>query len=251
VSLGGALYTDSGEPPYNIGVGGTSEPDPFVTRGAWVGLEAQHMVSTWLAIAARGRMGWLRRGPPTAPDFDLPAGSDTHLLDPQLGDGPVGGAAAAFARFFSGGTAIDAGATASFGSFAPRFGSESIWKGDVCGDCTYAQGAFGRAAVWPTLRISSTGPGFFFAVGTGESFVRTYEPGVLEVLFGHRGDNFEFMAGLARGLALRTDFRLGGDDWLSIDLSSNPFNGQVPGYGSLRSIATVTFTRRSSSFAPL
>jgi hypothetical protein len=221
----------------------------FVTRGVWVAVEAEYMMYPWLALAARGRFGSLRRGPPNEPEFEYPADTDLGRLDPQLGDSPVGGTMGFFFRFLPKRTALDAGLTTSFGSFRPRFQSRPIVK---CPTCYYeGQGTYGGEEFWPTIRVSRTGPGFVYAVGTGESFVRTHEPGVLELLLGYRWDNIEFMGGFGRGIAFRIDASVWANHWISVDFSVNPWNQAVSGYASPRSIITVTFTRRWSSFAPL
>jgi hypothetical protein len=248
VSLGGTHYVESPLVPISFGHG-IGAPDEFITRGAWVGIEAQYMIWPWAAVAARGRFGWLRRGPPNRVEWEYPAGTDLRRLDPQLGDSPFGGAAAVVFRFLPKRTALDVGLTGSYGSFRPRFGSHPLVRCPTCYDD--GQGAYGGEELWPTLRVSRTGPGFVYAVGTGESFVRTHEPGVLELLFGYRWDDIEFVGGFGRGLAFRIDARVWSSDWVSVDLSMNPWNTEVPGYPSPRSMLTVTFTRRWSSFAPL
>jgi hypothetical protein len=213
-----------------------------------VGIEAEYMTIRALALAARARFGWLRRGPPNPPEENLPAGADLRRIDPQLGDGPFGGAIGFFFRFLPKRTALDVGLTTSFGSFRPRYQGHPIIE---CPTCTEGQATFSGEEFWPTARVSRTGPGFVFAVGTGESFVRTHEPGLFELLFGYRWDDIEFMGGFGRGLAFRVDFRAWSSDWISVDLSVNPWNPDVPRYASPRSILTVTLTRRWSSFAPL
>jgi hypothetical protein len=250
ITLGGAHYIESATFPVTVRFGdGIGQAQNFVTRGGWVGIEAEYMTARWLALAARGRFGSLRRGPPNPPEEEYPAGTDLRRIDPQLGDGPYGGAIGFFFRFLPKRTALDAGLTASMGSFRPRFGSHPLIK---CSTCSReGQGTYGGEEFWPTIRVSRTGPGFVFAVGTGESFVRTYETTVLELLLGYRGDDIEFLGGLGRGLAFRIDVRAWSSLWISFDVSTNPWNGSVPGYDSPRSILTVTFTQRWSSFAPL
>jgi hypothetical protein len=248
VSLGGASYVESPLVPISFGEG-IGPPDNFVTSGAWLAIEAAYMTESSLALAARGRFGRLRRGPPNLANFEYPAGTDLRRLDPQLGDNPFGGGIGFFLRFLPKRTALDVGITASFGSFRPRFGSHPIISCPTCYED--GQGAYGGEEFWPTARVSRTGPGFVFAVGTGESFVRTHEPGVFELLFGYRWDNVEFLGGIGRGLAFRIDARAWSNHWISVDLSVNPWNQTVPGEGSVRSILTVTLTRRWSSFAPL
>ena len=221
----------------------------FITRGAWLGIEAEYLTVRWLALAARGRFGWVRRGPPTQPEYEYPAGTNVGGLDPQLGDGPIGGSVGFFLRFLPKRTALDLGLTTSLGAFRPRWGSYPILKCSTCypeGQRTYSGEEF-----WPTARVSRTGPGFVYAVGTGESFVRTHEPGALEVLFGYRWDEIEFVGGLGRGVALRVDALVWSSHWLSFDFSWNTWNKEVPGYASPRMMLTVTLTRRWSSFAPL
>jgi hypothetical protein len=88
-------------------------------------------------------------------------------------------------------------------------------------------------------------------VGTGESFVRTHEPGPFELLFGYRWDKTEFLGGFGRGVALRFDTVVAPSHWISVDFSMNLWNNAVPGHPSPRSMITVTLTRRWSSFAPL
>ena len=249
VSLGGTHYVESPLVPISFGEG-IGPPRGFVTRGVWVGIEAEYMTEPWLALAARGRFGSLRRGPPDQPHHDeYPAGTDFGRLDPQLGDGPVGGAIGFFFRFLPKRTALDAGLTTSFGSFRPRFGGHPILDCPTC--YRDGQGTYAAEEFWPTARVSRTGPGFVFAVGTGESFVRTHEPGVLELLFGYRWDKFEFVGGFGRGLALRIDASVWASHWISVDFNVNPWNHPVLHYPSPRSMITVTFTRRWSSFAPL
>lgn len=247
--MGGTHYVESPlVAPVSFGEGMRSASE-FVTRGVWVAVEAEYMMYPWLALAARGRFGSLRRGPPNEPEFEYPADTDLGRLDPQLGDSPVGGTMGFFFRFLPKRTALDAGLTTSFGSFRPRFQSRPIVK---CPTCYYeGQGTYGGEEFWPTIRVSRTGPGFVYAVGTGESFVRTHEPGVLELLLGYRWDNIEFMGGFGRGIAFRIDASVWANHWISVDFSVNPWNQAVSGYASPRSIITVTFTRRWSSFAPL
>ena len=247
VSFGGAHYAESTSlVKFGEGIG---PADPFVTRGEWVGLEAEYMLWPWFALAARGRLGWLRRGPPNRVEWEYPPGTDLRRIDPQLGDGPFGGAVAIMFRFLPKRTALDVGLTTSVGSFRPRYWSHPLVR---CLTCYFeGQGTYSGEEFWPTARVSRTGPGFVYVVGTGESFVRTYEPGALEILFGYRWDDIEFVGGLGRGIALRLDARVWSSHWLSFDLSMNPWNREVPGYESARSILTVTFTRRWSSFAPL
>jgi hypothetical protein len=248
VTLGGTHYVESPLIPIRFG-DGIGPPRDFLTRGVWLAIEAEYMAVPWLALAARGRFGSLQRGPSNPPKYEYAAGTKLGRLDPQLGDSPLGGSLGVIVRFLPKRTALDVGLTASVGSFRPRFGSYPIIR---CETCYYdGQGAYGSEEVWPTARVSRTGPGFVFAAGTGESFVRTHEPGVLELLLGYRWDKLEFVGGFGRGFAFRIDGRLSASHWISVDLSVNPWNQAVPGYASPRSIITVTFTRRWSSFAPL
>jgi hypothetical protein len=251
-TVGGAHYVESDQPPYSLGTGGLKQGNNFITRGAWFAGEAEYLPLRWLAVAVRGRAGWIRRGPATPPDTDLLPGADTSALDPQLADSTFGGTFAAMIRFLPGRTALDAGLTAAIGSFRPRLGGRDVpFRETSCGDCYSGQSGFDPQSVWPTFRVSRTGRGFFFAAGTGEGFVRPHEPGLLELLLGFRGEHAEFMAGMARGLALRFDWEPLARTWLSFDCNVNPFNDAVPGHASPRMIGAITVTRRWSSFAPL
>jgi hypothetical protein len=251
VTLGAIDYTES-----NVDLkwttGGTTAAQPFVTRGDWLAAKGEYSIWRWLAVAAIGRVGWLDRSPPTLPAEPLEPGQDESRLDPQLGDPHVGGTIAPMLRFLPGRTALDAGATISFGSFRPRYGGDALqYDGYSCGDCETGQNTFTAMKVWPTLRVSRTGRGFFFSVGTGEGFVQTNEPGPFELLFGERQRSFDLMGGIARGLALRVDLRVVAGLWLDMSASYKPWGDSPPGRDTERGIFALGLTRRWSDFAPL
>lgn len=252
ITVGGIDYTESNV-HFFLATGGTTPGQPFVTRGDWLAGKGEYSIWRWLAVAAIGRVGWLDRSPPTTPAEPLVPGQNTSGLDPQLGDPHVGGSIAAMLRFLPGRTALDAGLTISFGSFRPRYGGASLryGEGGDCGDCETGQDTFTAMNVWPTLRVSRTGTGFFFAVGTGEGFVQTNEPGPFELLFGERQQSFDLMGGVARGLALRVDLRAVAGLWLDISASYKPWGSSLPGRDTERAIFALGLTRRWSDFAPL
>lgn len=233
--------------------GGTTSAQPFVTRGNWLEADAEYLLARWFAVAASGRVGWLDRSPPTVPAEPLKPGQDTSRLDPQLGDSHVGGSVAAMVRFLPGRTALDVGATISFRSFRPRYGGGALDYQDAytCGDCETGQETFTAMDAWPTFRVSRTGSGFFFSVGTGEGFVKTNEPGPFELLFGERQSTFDLMAGVARGLALRVDGRVVPGAWLDASVSYKPWGSSVGSLDTERWILVLGLTRRWSDFAPL
>lgn len=233
--------------------GGTTSTQPFVTRGNWLEFDAEYLLARWFAVAANGRIGWEDRSPPTVPAEPLVPGQNTSRLDPQLGDSRVGGSVGAMVRFLPGRTALDVGATISFKSFRPRYGGDALnYSGNPCGDCETGQDTFTAMDVWPTFRVSRTGSGFFFSVGTGEGFVKTNEPGPFELLFGERASTFDLMAGVARGLALRVDGRIVPGVWLDVSGSFKPWGTSVStSPATERWILVLGLTRRWSNFAPL
>ena len=251
MTVGGIDYTESNV-TLALSPGGSRPAQPFVTRGGWVAGQGEYSLLRWLAVAAVGRVGWLDESPPTVPSEPLAPGQNESGLDPQLGDSHLGGSIAPMVRFLPGRTALDAGLTISFQSFRPRYGGAGLDYQDYgCGDCAHGQGTFAGMDVWPTLRVSRTGRGFVFAVGTGEGFVKTNEPGPFELLFGERQENFDLMGGVARGLALRVDLRLGAGLWLDMSASYKPWGDPVPHRDVERGILALGLTRRWSDFAPL
>jgi hypothetical protein len=220
---------------------------PFLTRGGWLGVEGEYLLFPRIAVAARGRLGWLKRGPATHSHYAPTPGQDLSSLDPQLGDSPVGGSGALMVRFFPGIVALDLGGTISGGSFRPR-GNGSLLQ-TACTDPNCGQTTFSASTFFPTVRVSTTGTGLFAAAGIGEGFVRTHEPGV-ELLIGGRSKDFDLMGGLARGLAIRADIRTTGSWWLSLDCSWKPWAPKGVGDG-VALIGAVSLTRRWSDFAPL
>lgn len=233
--------------------GGDSPADPFRTRGGWVAAQGQVGLTSWLAAALRARVGSESRSPPSRPDPDeTVVGGEPAALDPQLGDPRVGGSVAALVRFLPGRTAIDVGATVSFGSFRPRYESDGVAYDNPCGDCDEGKSGFVAVPVLPTLRLSRTGLGVVWAVGTGEGFIRTNEPTSFEVLLGRRWPSVELWAGFSRGMSARVDGRLTEHEWLSFDLSAKPWGDKVEGTSGYDWwMASLTLSHRWSSFAPL
>ncbi|MBI3202411.1 MAG: hypothetical protein HYZ29_12795 [Myxococcales bacterium] len=252
LSVGAADYTESNvvliETP-----GGDSPADPFRTRGGWLAAQGQVGFTEWLAAGLRGRLGWESRSPPSRPDPDETiVGGDPATLDPQLGDSRVGGSIGAMLRFLPGRTAIDVGATVSFGSFRPRYESDGVAYQNPCGDCDEGKAGFVALPVLPTLRLSRTGLGLVWAVGTGEGFIRGNEPTPFEALLGRRWSSVELWAGISRGLSARVDGRVTDHEWLSVDVSAKPWGDDVEGTRHYHWwMASLTLSRRWSSFAPL
>ena len=111
---------------------------------------------------------------------------------------------------------------------------------------------FVAVPVLPTLRLSRTGLGVVWAVGTGEGFIRTNEPTSFEVLLGRRWPSVELWAGFSRGMSARVDGRLTEHEWLSFDLSAKPWGDKVEGTSGYDWwMASLTLSHRWSSFAPL
>ncbi len=215
-------------------------------------MEGQYLFEPWLALAGRVRAGWIERGPATRPAQPITPSADASTLDPQLGDAKTGGSIGGFVRLLPGHTALDLGGTLSLASFRPRMvGDKLEYASATCSSCYSGQDGLRAMTFWPTVRISSTAPGLFYAVDTGESFVQTNEPGVFEALIGRRGTDVDVMGGLARGLAFRLDARVSGPWWLSLSASYKPWGAVVSGHASERMIGALTLTRRWSDFAPL
>ncbi len=257
IAVGALDYTESNagvslfDTGASLGSADYSE-DPFRTRGGWFQAQSQYEFFSWLALAVRARLGTMTRGPSTVPPSDETVdGGDPGTLDPQLGDPRLGGSVAPIIRFLPGHTALDVGATFSFTSFRPRYGGDGVSLDRRCGDCYAGQDGFQAFPLWPTLRVSSTGHGAAWAVGTGEGFVQTNEPGPIELLVGMRGRSYEVFAGVARGLALRADAHVSDGWWFSVHASAKPWGKRIDGHEASIWIVALGLTQRWSSFAPL
>jgi hypothetical protein len=245
-------YTENNFVVNTVRSGRFRPSDPYRTHGAWVAAQAQYGVTAGFALGFRGRVGSLARDPVTTlPANETVVAGDRTTLDPALGDPPAGASFAALLRFLPGRTAIDLGATISIGSFRPRWNGDGLTFRRRCSECYGGQEGFEGLALVPTLRVSRTGSGFAYAVGTGEGFVQTNEPGPIEVLAGWRFERAEVLGGFARGLALRNDWAIASGWWLGAHLSAKPWGEPVPGHIVAVWIFALGVERRFGSFAPL
>lgn len=251
ITAGGVNYTTSYTTPFDTGR--YAPADSVLNRGAWLGVEAQLALITNAALAGRVRFGWLslepRSNPVPPPSGGAPLEDDS--FDPQLGDENLGGTAGLFARLRGRRMIADLGATLAFNSFRSRAAGGGVAYGAVCEGCDEGKYGYEPLMWWPTVRLSRTGLGFFFSLGTGEGFIHTHERTLIELLVGARLQTWGLMAGISRGLAARADIALSKPYWLSFDVSFNPFAEPARGYAFAPLILSATISWRSQEDAPL
>lgn len=251
LTAGWVDYTTSYTTPFD----GTrwEPPDSIVTRGSWVGVEAQFALLRGLALAGRGRFGFLlhepRSRPAMPPDGGPPIESDS--FDPQLGDPALGGSVGLMARFRSKRVVFDVGMSRSLTSFRERATGGGVGFEMTCEDCPKGQFGYDPVDWWPTLRLSRAGLGFYASVATGEGFIHTHERTYVELLVGARLTTWAVMAGFARGLAARAEFAVSHPYWLAVDVCFNPFNEPARGEAFAPLIISVSLSWRGVLGTPL